>query len=475
MLTTAQAAENLIDCIGLTTERDLQAQTDLINQAQLVARGESQLRAMLRVLRTRLKASQKSSSKIGLTRAQILDLSDRAHQLLQAGTEQTDPGSRALAQGNLEHMIRHLEFFEAHHEQGQKLFGVDPEIQILLQLLHDTGKAKMPKELQAALEKIFPSTLPDGTQKNQFLNQRILSHEFASMYWTVRLGHEAGLSQRQIRVLIDKISNHNFGFDLNAQENANLREHFWPTAWRTFAEQINKTLGKGKTLVDPIYGNTLDRGPDSVWLGIADRATGHDIIAYSKYVNETISRGSAFGIETVSQVFRFSIKNSQEQLPAMSRMLAKILTPAGRQHLRLSPTASLEECTLQIESRVDLIRQDRALIEQASNALADLENAQKESWLKAHAPPRSSRFNLDRMIYYKSRSGERYLITEIRPRNSTEGEPLALVYRWGEQQGWTEVQSGPDTWTLFSRDLWLPDLGVKNGRFKSPRELLPLE
>ncbi|MBI5200025.1 MAG: hypothetical protein HY925_00435, partial [Elusimicrobia bacterium] len=133
--------------------------------------------------------------------------------------------------GNVEHVEQQL--IQPLAEDGAELAAafksnrkqsVEHFVEMLraLQYSTDLGKQQVPDDMKAALLRFNPQA---ETGPNWYINNFILTHEYASMQITQDLGKQAGFTAKETWAFQKLIANHNFGPDLTDKKNAAMREH----------------------------------------------------------------------------------------------------------------------------------------------------------------------------------------------------------------------------------------------------------
>jgi len=228
-----------------------------------VARGEAKLQALTKLFNEptdALKGPKTTAeedytiSMLALARLQKGDPANAAHvmDLIRAAQE---PGMR--------------ETFEA--------AGISQAELIRSILLHDLGKQYNAPELsdyRAFLETVFP----DASQN--FLNTRILPHEFGSMILVEQLAKEAGIAPEKVPRLQALLGHHNAGYNPKLSGN-----HFWVAnfAWPVFAKKMAEAGVPLPEIYEAVRHQFQGGDKENVALSALDRGVSLSLASQEKF------------------------------------------------------------------------------------------------------------------------------------------------------------------------------------------------
>jgi hypothetical protein len=284
---------------------------------------------------------------------------------------------------NLKHVKRLMQNIERYKRELIDFLGIDAEQLKLVAALHDLGKSHVPWQMGKFVSTIFS---PDD-----FINTRVLPHELYSIYWIHEMGKERRLHPGLTHLLMDQISNHNFGPDLSDPANAFLLEkrpngaykHWWLQHWQVWSQKLRAN----GILINEQYGCTLS--PIATSLVLFDRIDGGHPHSWEKFLNQGRLAGQIeFSINFISDILGNAHECAVEQVLAVGRQIRNLFIDS-KKNTPLLEFAPLTDALQMLEQTRTFIlrlqesnRMDRIVFFKIDPKKSILYQDQKSGWIR---------------------------------------------------------------------------------------------
>lgn len=315
----------------------------------------------------------------------------------------------AFERDNLSHVSRLVANMKIYSRDLKNYLAINYKDVQLLAALHDLGKSRVSEPIYSSLVSVFGAS--------DFINLRVLPHEFFSFYWIQVLGREHGIEEATIQLLMDQVANHNFGPDLSLADNRPLlakkgngqMKHWWLEHWKRWTDKVKAS---GIT-VDSVYGHT--ESPLANSLVLFDRIDGGHPHSWEKFLNQDLLSGRLdFTPERIYEILEDANLTAKEQVLAVGRQLQKNFVPAKKK-APMEDFAPYADALAMLEVSEKVVRQ-----------LKNCNSIENRSQLKISAPG---------SILYQDRNHVWHRVDAVKL-----PQPHGIHYEWNHSK-WKQTQS----------------------------------